>query len=153
MVRSMVIAVLVSLAVGHTALAADPPNLLGAWKAEKASVYSSGAKGYVDKADITVVVNSQHGSEFEGSLRYVTTKRFEAMMNICGTISADGKRVFAVSKRYVGQGDINPDGSLDLYLLKFATNIKAANLHLVRAKQGVAPARKPTSTPAVDLGD
>ena len=151
MLRAMVLGVLVSLAAGHSALAADLPNLVGVWKAEQASLYSS-TKGYADKAMITVVVNSQQGSEFEGSLRYVTTKQRQGLLNFCGTISVDGKRVFAASKRYVGQGDINSDGSMDLYLLKPASDTKAVKLHLVRGP-AVAPPAGITTTPREDIGD
>lgn len=137
--RALFIAGLVSLLCGHQALAVDFPNLMGTWKAEKASLYSSPG-GFTGKADISIVVRSQQGSEFEGNLGYVTPKENQGLVSLCGTISADGKRIFTVSKHYVGQGDINSDGSIDLYLLKTASDTKAINLHLVRAKAGGPPA-------------
>jgi len=117
-----------------TALAADPPSLVGTW--EGLPTLHGPAHGHRTAAKpVSYVIKGQKGHVFSGQKTYHNgLKKKDFTEPFSGTVSSEGQVVVAEHEDGVSIGRLRADGVLELQYAEPGKDAKAIHMLLKRAK-------------------
>lgn len=81
-------------ALGSSAFADDLPQLTGTWKGKSDGISMKG--GYLDGADVAIVITEQKGRSFKGEITYPVQGK-PVTDALVGTVDPDGDHLYMVA--------------------------------------------------------